>query len=193
MLFIALGWAFDSEQVRRLFKIPLILFVIAMIATNGFMMSKVRLQRQQEASVARISALSGQLKPNSWVFTANWQDDLVNFHRSFPLNPINRNGNLRIGALISPGEPEVARWQQEFAKRAEGTWSNGGDIWISRRLLSGRPRPEWNWVEGDDRRVSWTDLYRYVSRLELGQSVDGDDGFVLLAPSEQNKKLLSGN
>ena len=191
LLFIAVGWALDSEQVRRLFKYPLVLFVLAMMVANGIMMTRVRLNRQQESSAARISELSGMLKPNSWIFTANWQDDLVNFNRSFPLNPVNRNSNLRIGALISPGEPEVARWQQEFSERAQMIWGNGGDVWISRRLLSEKPRPEWNWVEGDDRRVSWSDLYRYASRLEVGQSVGGDDGFVLLAPSEQNRQRLS--
>jgi hypothetical protein len=191
LLFIAVGWAVDSEQVRRLFKVPLVLFILAMIVTNGIMMSRGRLNRQQESAAARISELSGMLKPNSWIFTANWQDDLVNFNRSFPLNPVNRNSNLKIGALISPGEPEVARWQQEFSTRAQAIWNNGGDVWISRRLLSEKPRPEWNWVEGDDRRVSWSDLYRYVSRLEVGQSVGGDDGFVLLTQSEQNWKRLS--
>jgi hypothetical protein len=191
LLFIAVAWALDSEQVKGLFKIPLVLFILAMIATNGVMMARGRLNRQQESSAARLSELSGMLKPNSWVFTANWQDDLVNFNRSFPLNPVNRNSNLIIGALISPGEPEVARWQQEFSSRAQSIWSNGGDVWISRRLLSERPRPEWNWVEGDDPRVSWKDLYGYASRLELGQSAGGDDGFFLLVPSEQNRKFMS--
>jgi hypothetical protein len=190
LLFIAVAWALDSEQVRRLFKYPLVLFVLAMIVTNGVTMARVRLNRQQESAAARLSELAGMLKPNSWIFTANWQDDLVNFNRSFPLNPVNRNSNLLIGALISPGEPEVARWQQEFSSRAQSVWSNGGDVWISRRLLSARPRPEWNWVEGDDRRVSWSDLYRYAARLELGQSVGGDDGFVLLLPSEQNLQVM---
>jgi hypothetical protein len=131
------------------------------------------------------------LKPNSWAFAANWQDNLINFSRSFPLHPLNRNSNLRIGALISPGEPEVARWRQEFSTRVQSTWAKGGDVWISRRIWSDKPRPEWNWVEGDDKRVSWTDLHNFASHLELGQSVGGDDGFVLLTPSDQNKKVLA--
>ncbi|MDQ2854872.1 MAG: hypothetical protein M3R68_00970, partial [Acidobacteriota bacterium] len=191
LLFIAVAWALDSELVRRLFKLPLVFFILGMIVTNGVMMAKGRLDRQQATSAARLSELSGMLKPNSWVFTANWQDDLVNFNRSFPLNPLNRNSNLIIGALISPGEPEVARWQQEFSARVQSIWSSGGDAWISRRLLSERPRPEWNWVEGDDSRVSWKDLYSYASRLELGQPVGGDDGFVLLVQSAQNRKSMS--
>ena len=191
LLFIAVAWALDSEQVRRLFKYPLVLFVLTMIVTNVVMMSRARLNRQQESAATRVRELSGMLKPNSRVFTANWQDDLVNFNRSFPLNPLNRNGNLVVGALISPGEPEVARWQQEFSTRALSVWSAGGDVWISRRLSSPRPRPEWNWVEGDDRRVSWSDLYRYAARLELGQTVGGDDGFSLLAPSERNRQVMN--
>jgi hypothetical protein len=191
MFFIALGWVLDSDEVKRLCKYPLVLFVLAMLVTNGVMMSRRKLSQQQTVSSARISELTGLLKPNSWVFTANWQDDLINFHRSFPLNPVNRNENLRIGALISPGEPEVAHWQQDFASRAHTAWSNGGDIWISRRLFSERPRPGWNWVEGDDTRVSWTDLYRYASGLELGQTVGGDDGFVMVENSERNRKILS--
>ena len=32
------------------------------------------------------------------------------------------------------------------------------------------------------------DLYRYASKLEFGQSVGGDDGFVLVLPSERNRR-----
>lgn len=191
LLFIALMWSLDSEEVRGLFKLPLVLFIIAMLAVNCVMLARVRLQREQGLVAVRINELEGKLKPNSWIYTANWQDDLVNFNRSFPLNPANRNRNFTIGALISPGEAEVAHWQQVFSTRAQTVWANGGDIWISRRLLSERPRSEWNWVEGDDRRVSWSDMYRFASRLELGESVGGDDGFVLVPPSDQNKRVMS--
>jgi len=190
LLFIALAWAIDSQEVKRLFKIPLVLFVIAMVAVNGLMMSRVKINQQQQAIAGRIADLSTSLKPNSWVYTANWQDDLINFNRSFPLNPINRNSNLRLGAFISPGEAEVAHWRQDVATRIESAWQNGGDVWISRRLLSERPRPEWNWVEGDDPRVSWTDLNRFTSKLELGPTVGGDDGFALLINGPQNQAAL---
>ena len=90
-----------------------------------------------------------------------------------------------------PGEPEVDHWQQALDSQVESIWARGGDVWLSRRLLSPRPRSDWNWVEGDDPRVSWNDLYRYASKLELGPSVGGDDGFVLLLPTEQNRRYMS--
>jgi hypothetical protein len=194
LLFIALAWSLDAERAKRLFKYPLILFIAAMVVTNGTMMARPRLNRQQEAAAARIGPVVSMLKSGSWIFTANWQDDLVNFNRSFPLNPINRNSNLRIGTLISPGEPEVAHWQHDFSFRVQSIWADGGDVWISRRLLSARPQADWNWVEGDDPRISWNDLYGYCSQLELGQSVGiGHDGFVLLLPSENNLRYLNQN
>ena len=57
--------------------------------------------------------------------------------------------------------------------------------------MSARPQAHWNWVEGDDKRVSWTDVYSFFIGFELGESVGGDDGFVRLLPSERNKSLLS--
>jgi hypothetical protein len=45
-------------------------------------------------------------------------------------------------------------------------------------------------VESDDPRVSWTDIYTFFSQLQMGQSVGGEDGFMLLLPSPQNEKIL---
>jgi hypothetical protein len=190
LFFIALCWALHTAP-KKLFKYPLLLFVLLMLLTNGFTLAKARLQRQQQANVDRISPLVPLLKPGSKVFVANWQDDLVNFNRSFPLNPINRSGDVRVAALITPGEDSVAHWPQDFWSNAQAIWNAGGDVWISKRLLAARPQPGWNWVEGDDRRVSWTDLHNYAAGLELGQSIGGDDGFALLLPTDQNKRYLS--
>jgi hypothetical protein len=190
LFFIGLCWALHANP-KKFLRYPLLLFVVVMLATNVFMLSKRRLQRQQEVNVARIDALIPLLKPESRVFAANWQDDLVNFNRSFPLNPINRTGSVRIAALITPGEDSVPHWPKDFWANAETIWNSGGDVWISKRLLLAGPRADSNWVEGDDRRVSWTDLFNYSSKLELGQSVGGDDGFALLLPSDNNKKYMS--
>ncbi len=190
LFFIAIAWSLDNERVKRFFKYLLIAFIMVMLITNTVAMARPRLDQKQETSAARIRPLVPLLKPNSWIFTANWHDDLVNFSRSFPFNPINQNRDIRVGALITPTEPEVAHWQQDFSERAQSIWEKGGEVWISKRLLSPRPRADWNWVEGDDPRVSWNDLYRYSSQLELGKAAGGDDGFVLLLPSERNRSYM---
>ena len=44
-------------------------------------------------------------------------------------------------------------------------WAKGGDAWLSARLLSAKPEPHWNWVEGDDPRVKWDDIYKFFAQL----------------------------
>jgi hypothetical protein len=115
----------------------------------------------------------------------------MEFSRNFPFSPINRSGGLPVYPLLTPGNSDVAYWQVRFASRALSVWRVGGNIWISDRLLHRTPQADWNWVEGDDNRVSWSDLDRFFSHLQYGESVGGEDGFVLLLPSTENQNLLS--
>jgi len=179
-----------NEPARPVLRYIVLVFLIGASAVNVAALATHRLNRQQEASAGRIRALLPTLKPRSIVVTANCQDELVNFSRTFPFNPVNRDQNLHIDSVITPGASDVDRWRQVFRKKAESVWSDGGDVWISLRLLASRPNADWNWVEGDDPRISWTDLVKFFSQCEVGQAFGGDDGFVLLVPSEKNRAIL---
>jgi hypothetical protein len=191
-IFLALAFSLSSNtSVRGLNAIALAFFAAAMV-TNVSVLATSVLKRQQELAATRIRELQPQLKSQSLVLTVNLRDELVNFNRSFPLNPINLNSEhpLHVGSLIAPGSENVPRWRKDFASAALAAWKNGGDVWMSRRVLSPRPQPEWGWVESDDPRVSWTDIYTFFSQFEMGQSAGGADGFMLLLLSPQNEKIL---
>lgn len=191
-MFLALAYSLSSDRSLGALKIAALVFFAAATITNLSVLAKPVLDRQQEMAAARIRDLQPHLKPESLLLTANLRDDLVNFNRSFPLHPINldQEYRLRVGSVIAPGGESVSRWRKEFATAVLMAWKNGGDVWMSRRVLSPRPQPEWGWVESDDPRVSWTDIYTFFSQLEMGQSLGGEDGFVLLSPSPQNEKIL---
>jgi len=166
-------------------------FLIVASFVNVIALSVTVIHRQQQQSASRVNELLPNLEGRSRIVTANWQDDLVNFSRTFPFDPINRRKDLLIQSVISPGASGVERWRESFTNSALSTIRDGGQVWLSTRLWSPRPRPEWNWVEGDDPRVSWTDLYGFFSRLDVGQPIGGDDGFVLLLSSDGNKQILA--
>ena len=63
-------------------------------------------------------------------------------------------------------------------------------MWLSERLFSARPLRDWNWVEGADDRISWTDIHLFFSHMEVGERVGQSDSFVKLLPSDQNRALL---
>lgn len=190
LIFVSLAVSLCNAQSLQALKYIAMTFGIAVMLANASAMAKPVLQRQQQATVARISDPQRQIKPQSLILTLSWQDELINFSRSFPFHPINRLGYFRIGALVTPGTTYVSEWRKGFAAQALETWQNGGDLWVSRRVLSPRPRAEWNWVEGDERRVSWPDFYAFFSQLDSGETVGGDDGFILILPSPKNLQFL---
>lgn len=193
IFFLVLAYSACNHRAPSWFKYFGVLVIAILIITNVRVMSASRLHEREQRNIARVEQLLPRLKPNSIVVVSHLQDDLANFTRDFLFNPVIRNNNLHYTAVLAINTSQVDHWRQESAQQIEKVWSKNGDVWLTKRLLSPRPRLDWNWVEGDDPRVSWTDLYNYFSRFETGQAVGDDDGFVLLLPSEKNKELLAGD
>ncbi len=189
VMFLSLGACLSSERSITLLKYVLLVWIGAMVLTDAVGMAKFTLNRKQEQTAVRAAGLQPHLNANSRVFAVTFQDDFVNFNRSFPFHPVNRH-NFNPYAIIAVGTTQAPVWRQDFATKVEETWNDGGDVWVSRRVLSERPLAHWNWVEGDDKSVSWADVYSFFSQLEFGQSVAGDDGFALLTPSDRNRAVL---
>jgi hypothetical protein len=192
LIFLAFGCSLCSERSIFVVKCIAVAFVGAAILTNTRAMSNPVLNSRQEKVATRVKELVPLLKPGSIVVTSHLQDEINNFTRDFPFNPINRTGNLRYHSVLAINTSQISRWQQDFAVKVLCVWTAGGDAWLSKRLLTARPRADWSWVEGDDPRVSWNDLYRFFSDFDTGQSVGGDDGFVLLTPTMRNRSLIEG-
>lgn len=191
LIFLSLAFVLCCDRSPLWSRLVVLVFVAAMIGSNGLAMSKPSLQRRQEMVEARISALVPLLKPQSRVVTVNQRDELWESNYDFPFNPIFRNyANLTYPATVL-GTSQVLRWRQELADMALSVWEDGADVWVSKRALSPRPRKEWLWAEGDDARVPWNDLYSFFTQLETGETVGGEDGFVLLPPTPGNRQLLS--
>jgi hypothetical protein len=92
---------------------------------------------------------------------------------------------------VEPATLRVLTWREEFAQEALGAWAAGGDVWVSRRVWLQTPRPEWNWVEGDDPRVTWEEIPRFFVPLETDQATGGADDFVRLKHNPANTTILA--
>jgi len=193
LLFLVVAYSLCHERSYAWFKYLAVFVIAILIITNVRAMSASMLRVREERNVRRVDELLPLLKPDSIVVVSHLQDDLANFTRDFLFSPVNRNNNLHYTAVLAINTSQVDHWKQDSARQITKVWSQNGDVWLTKRLLSPRPRLDWNWVEGDDPRVSWTDLYNYFSRFETGKAVGGDDGFVLLLPSERNKELLASD
>lgn len=195
-VFVALARALDAEEATStrapVFKYVAFCFAAVVVVANARAMSKPALRRNQDAVAARLADLPARLKPHSLIATVHLQDELSEFYFNYPFHPVNRRGQLEVYNVLEPGAARVATWRADFARKAQTTWSEGGDVWLSRRFFAARPRPEWNWVEGDERRVTWGDLPEFFSRFDAGESVGGEDGFVLMPRTPRNEALIDG-
>jgi hypothetical protein len=191
VIFLAFGWVLAQSQVPRALKIVPGLFFCTAIFVNSSVMARVVLNRQKQRTSERVQAVVPRLKPNSWLVTTHLQDDLVNFQASFPFEPINRHNIYHVYPLVVLNSDQAPRWREEFAANMLKAWEKGGDAWLSERMLSAKPEPHWNWVEGDDPRVKWDDIYKFFAQLQTNQVASGADGFVLLEKSDANVQLLN--
>lgn len=120
------------------------------------------------------------------------------------LVPILQDELMNLGRYVSPeyrlprvtwavwlGHRETPQWRSRVAKTILQQWVEGNHVWISTKLLQSRPKAEWKWVEGDDPRVSWRDVYEFFSVLRYGESVgSGDNRLLLLLPEESNVVVI---
>lgn len=191
LIFLAVAYAVCSDKSIRWTRYVILGFLLVSLITNVKAMAMPKLRAREQKVEARVNPLLPLLKPESRVVTSHLQDEINNFTRDFLFNPINRVGNLHYYPMVAPNTAQVDNWRQTFAAETLRIWDSNGDMWVSKRMLNSRPKEEWNWVEGDDPRVSWTDLYNYFSQFQFGPDVGGEDGFVLLQPSPQNRDILS--
>jgi hypothetical protein len=162
-----------------------------MVAVNVPVHSRLAFESAGRDFVSRVAAFDdATLPPHSLVVTPSWNDPMVVYFNSGVATSLNLRRRLPLYGLIQPGVDDAPKWPQDFAVRASASLDANGRIWISRRLLSSRPRPEWGWVEGDDPRMSWRDFPRFFQAFELGPAQGGPDGFVEMLPTKTNRDRL---
>ncbi|HEV2829292.1 MAG TPA: hypothetical protein VGW76_16970 [Pyrinomonadaceae bacterium] len=165
-------------------------FVAVLVVSNISVMSKPALQEKQNAIAMRVAELRPRMKPNSMVAVVHLQDGLSEFYYNYPFHPINRYGHLQVYSVLEPGATRIQTWKEDFAAKVIEAWRADGDVWISKRFLQPQPRAEWNWVEGDDSRISWAALEPFFKQFETGEQVGGDDGFLLLNRTPTNQERI---
>ncbi|HJQ69736.1 MAG TPA: hypothetical protein VKA70_12225 [Blastocatellia bacterium] len=190
LIFIALAYSLSSiRSVRWLNYAALAFVAVAAVSNIAAMARPVQQQRQQDV-VARISELEPRLRPESRVATVNQQDEVWAFSWTFPFNPLNSSGNLNTYHITEIGTSKMLQWREDFAEESLSVWDQGGDMWLSERVFAARPLRDWNWVEGADQRVSWTDINQFFSAIEVSEVVGERDGFVRVLPTDRNRALL---
>jgi hypothetical protein len=189
-LLVALGWILMNLRQRRLTQLVIALFLICEFANNTYSLSARVVSREDQMAWQRIAGIQRQAA-SGLVVILTIQDNLEGLVSRALFGEINRPRQFPLYDLIEPATLRVERWRQEFATKALIAWNNDGEVWVTNEVWSAQPRPEWNWVEGDDPRVSWQELPRFFSPLQINSQSGGSDGFSRLTNNADNRTYLA--
>jgi hypothetical protein len=190
VFFIGLACSLDDNRTPSYTKWVAGSFIVVSFLTNYGATSKLYLKRQQSHIEERVADLRPVLKPGSRLLLADIHDELENFGRSFPFNPVVREQTLHTYPVLNPGTVQTLHWRQDLASQVQKVWTSNDQIWVSKRMLESHPHHDWKWVEGADPRVNWSMLYDYFKQLDYGKSVGGGDGFLLLPHTRKNEIVI---
>jgi hypothetical protein len=190
--FIALASAYGLSQLSTKKPGPIVIFVflVLVINVNGALLSRPVINSEIAPAAARLESLRGKVTPQGLVALVTLQDSVYQLLTSYPFHPANRRETLPAYDVIVVANERIVQWQQDFAKRALDTLQRSQSVWVSKRFLADRPEPAWTWTEGDDRRITWTQLPPFFRQFTYSESVGGSDGFLKLEPSPENINKL---
>lgn len=191
-LFLATAWVLrDFGRVRGVGQLLIVLCLIAAAANNVYAFLRPRISEQDRATLARVAGLRDQLGGAGFVAVLSNQDDLDEVINRSPFSAINRPAPLRVYDVIEVATTRVIDWREQFARHVLDAWSRGGEVWVSKRFWRDKPLPGWDWVEGDDPRISWPQIPRFFTGLQTDADSGGPDGFLRLTPNEANRTRLA--
>jgi hypothetical protein len=142
------------------------------------------------AFLERKNALEAQAQPESMVAVVNFWDPLYRYPALRLLDSQAQLRNLWVYDVIEVANTRVFHWRQEFAAHVQARWSQGRQVWLSKRLLADKPLTEWKWVEGDTGRVQWSALREFFRSLDVASGAGGADGFVPLVRDQRNMERM---
>ena len=187
--FLFLSAAVVSEWPPSSFTgVGIALLICALSIGNAVSLSTNSIELSERQENTRIAALS---RCNNFdiVFLLTAQDGLF----AMRYRPFDTSAKkLPYLVPIQPLGGDIAAWRSKFAASTLETWNRGREVWVTSRVLAKTPEPGWNWVEGDDSRISWIAVHRFFDQLEPGGVSGGSDEIFKIAPSERNRQILSG-
>jgi hypothetical protein len=123
----------------------------------------------------------------------SFKDPLSTYFQRSPFDPDNQANALPLWHVIEVANNGVTKWRSGSSCRVLQAWNAGGEAWLSKRLVSPRPQPDWQWSENDVGSIHWVDLYGFFSHLDTDAGAGNGDGFFRIARDPKNEAILRSN
>jgi hypothetical protein len=173
-LLLALGFESSGRSIKRIFPIVLVVALAVNVSSMWFASN----QSREEAIATRLHEIWPRLTNKCSVALLSSKDDYADFQSIHPFDTFNQSDRLQFFSTVSIGEDSAVYWKNRFETNALQTWNHGGDVWVSRVLVSERPGDSIYWIENYQPQIMWNDIYSYFRTLPYS---DSTPHFLLLA------------
>jgi hypothetical protein len=123
----------------------------------------------------------------------SFKDPLSTYFQRSPFDPENQLNALPLFHVIEAEFNGVPLWRPQSSCRVLQAWSAGGEAWLSKRLATPRPLPDWQWSENDHPLAHWVDVSGFFRQLDLEAGIGGTDGFLRIAKDPKNQAIFQNN
>ena len=192
LLFLGFAWIMADPGAGRIVRFALAAFFACTLAVNVTALLRFREPAEFESARIELRALNDRIAPHDCIVVLSLQDPVVRLVEARPFSPSSRI-RFQYFSPVPWGSAHPESWRRVVAERVETAWKNGGRAWLANRFLADLPDPAWGWVEGDDRRIRWSDFHLFFERLDLGNAFGGTDGFSEILPTERNRLVFDSS
>jgi hypothetical protein len=188
-LVLAVCAVLARELDRRMAHLVLGVFLVAMVLVN-LKAYTFDLRSAEAESVSRAAIVHQHTQHGGVALTLSPSDPLGAYFQRRAFDPANRPNALSVYPIFNFAFLGSTPWSQAMACRILKSWNEGGEVWLSKRLLASQPQADWIWVESDHPNTRWSDIAPFIGRLNTDADLGGADGFLRIAKNSPNEIFL---
>ena len=166
-----------------------LLLLLATLAVNVHSNWRSIVHERWDRQAKRISTLMKQSGAGDFFVLPG--DSVAQVREVRPYETPDTWRDVHIFKVAATGTVRTPKWRGILANQLLTGWVSGRTIYFSKDLIAAQPNPQSEWVEGEDKAVSWAGLRSVTGQFDLGPCYGGPDGFCVVSPSDHNKQVAA--
>lgn len=176
----------DNKRFAYSFmRCVIFLFLATCFYSSMQTLNAKQLHKEELLTLERLRDVSRYINKNDTIFVANYADPVFDIAKGMMTSPYRIYSNLPVSPITGVAIPKGASFKNILKIKIDKALLKGGNIYVSKRLLSDKPKQGWGWVDGDSISGSWSDVASIFKQYDYCSDTI-DDGFYFLKNSSSS-------
>jgi hypothetical protein len=187
-IYLAMAGSLIRSGNRSYFRLAALAFSVVLVFNNISALSRVKwLERKQQAT-RETSELVAAVPAGSMIIVSPYER-LATVVYDDPFLTTLQSSQIEMRAFTMLGRSTTAQWRSDLSARIKDALDKGRCVWVSDELRQAVPSAANNWVEGDDRSISWTQVASFFQSLRYESNRKAAGRFTMLSGTPINRQI----